>query len=243
MTFRTRLSGSDLPNILILDDDASFLRACDSSLSSRFNVISARTPIEAAALFETQKFAATIVDYWLGVETAEEFLDLAQASSPCIVVSGDANKEVAIKLLNRRVFGLLEKPIQFDALIQAIDRAIDTHTEPVSKANRRSVAKHLLKIDPQSRRVQIEERIVRLTPSEMKILTMLIEAEGATVHRDTFIRAIWGRLQVSRSALDTHILNLKKKLPLIESHLHSVYGSGYILDSTHFTFSMQNVPF
>ena len=228
------------PNILVLDDDVSFLRACDSSLSNRFNVVPARTLLEATDLFRMQNFAAMIVDYWLGVETADTFLDMVQSTSPCIIISGDANKEVAIKLLNRRVFGLLEKPIQFEALIQTIDRAIKI--QPASYANASTKLKMSLKIDERSRRVQNGETVVNLTPSEMKILSMLIEAEGGTVSRNTFIRAIWGRVNVSRSALDTHILNLKKKVPEIEPHLHSVYGSGYLLDITQLTFSMQTAP-
>ncbi len=231
------------PRLLIVDDDASFLRACESSLSPRYRIACARTIKEASDFLVKSQgpsakaedtFSALILDYWLGSETAEHFLDLVPHSLPCVIISGDATKDVAIKMLNRHVFALIEKPIDFETLSTTIARAL---TLSPRKSNPKSTADLRFHIDFSSRRVHHGESFVQLTPNEIAILALLVEANGATVSRDSFTRAIWGRVQVSRSALDTHILNLKRKLPQIEPHLHAVYGSGYLIDVNRVSFT------
>lgn len=179
-------------------------------------------------------FSVLILDYWLGAETAEHFLDLVPHSLPCVIISGDATKDVAIKMLNRHVFALLEKPIDFETLSTTIARAMNAAPKKSSSVAASDLRFH---IDFSSRRVHHGENFVQLTPNEIAILGLLVEANGATVSRDSFTRAIWGRVQVSRSALDTHILNLKRKLPQIEPHLHAVYGSGYLIDMNRVSFT------
>lgn len=225
------------PTLLILDDDPDFLSACDASLSSRFTIISARSVQEASIIFQLRKFAAVIVDYCLGTETADTFLDLIKqseigaphAATPCIVLAGSADTDLAIKMINRQVFGLLEKPVRFADLIATVERAIG----PMTISRPGGVI--LVKIEVEQRTVTCGGITTKLTPSEIKIFTLLIDAAGKTVGRDVFIRELWGRVSVGRSALDTHILNLKKKLPLVEPHLHAIYGAGYLLDKRYVT--------
>ena len=74
---------------------------------------------------------------------------------------------------------------------------------------------------------------VSLSPRDLKLLTLLLDRDGAVVTKDELYDAGWGRDYMPNSrALDQHIINLRRKLdpeknraPVIET----VHGVGYRL--------------
>ncbi|MBI4909428.1 MAG: response regulator transcription factor [Acidobacteria bacterium] len=72
---------------------------------------------------------------------------------------------------------------------------------------------------------------VDITPQELRLLEVLLDAGGRVVSRDHLIEAAWGPgTAITDRAVDTHIFNLRKKiepLPSDPCYLLSVRGLGY----------------
>ena len=72
---------------------------------------------------------------------------------------------------------------------------------------------------------------VVITPQELRLLEVLIDARGRVVSRDQLIEAAWGPgTAITDRAVDTHIFNLRKKIEPVPSeprYLVSVRGLGY----------------
>jgi DNA-binding response OmpR family regulator len=72
---------------------------------------------------------------------------------------------------------------------------------------------------------------VEITPQELRLLEVLVDARGRVVSRDQLIEAAWGPgTAITDRAVDTHIFNLRKKIEPVPSeprYLLSVRGLGY----------------
>jgi DNA-binding response OmpR family regulator len=93
-----------------------------------------------------------------------------------------------------------------------------------------------VELDPIAHRVRRKGREVQLTPTEFRMLEILMRRPGEVITRDEFLDAIWGRkVCVVPRVVDTHMAALRRKLevhPGHPSHLHSIRGIGYRLDTT-----------
>jgi TolB-like protein len=71
---------------------------------------------------------------------------------------------------------------------------------------------------------------VPLTRKPLAILTVLAKARGALVTKDEIIEAVWPSRVVEESALQVHIVALRKALGPEAGRLKTVHGLGYRLD-------------
>jgi DNA-binding response OmpR family regulator len=80
---------------------------------------------------------------------------------------------------------------------------------------------------------------VDITPQELRLLEVLIDAGGRVMSRDQLIEAAWGRgTSITDRAVDTHMFNLRKKIEDVPSEprfLLSVRGLGYRFGSENLT--------
>lgn len=219
-------------SVLIVDDDDRFLAACERSLVDFFSVRTATTLEQAEQLLSTTVFDAVVLDYYIGNSTIENLLSATDSwlGQPAIVVvTGKADKDLVIRMLNRRVSAFLEKPISLkdlrDRLSEAVRKSLSS-TATVLEIPHLHIEFHV-----QYRLVKIDGIGVQLTPIESTLLQHFIECQGKVVERQDLIRKIWGGMSVSRNVLDTHIGNLKKKVPALGLRLKSIYGSGYVFQS------------
>jgi len=88
-----------------------------------------------------------------------------------------------------------------------------------------------LKVDIKAHRVWKRKVEVILTPTEFKILSLLVSRPGVTYSRLQLLNQAMGEeyLYYERS-VDTHIFNLRKKIeddPSNPRYVHTVFGVGY----------------
>jgi two-component system alkaline phosphatase synthesis response regulator PhoP len=78
-------------------------------------------------------------------------------------------------------------------------------------------------------------RLVEVTALELRLLQAFLRRRGLVLTRTQLIEDAWGGdTFVSERVVDTHILNLRKKIeadPAAPEHLRSVRGIGYRFDS------------
>ncbi len=73
-----------------------------------------------------------------------------------------------------------------------------------------------------------QDKLIELTRLEFKIFWLLIHHLGETVSRDEILQKVWGPgFQVYTRSVDTHVSNLRRKLPKVVFLIESASGHGY----------------
>ena len=90
-------------------------------------------------------------------------------------------------------------------------------------------------VDPATRSISRGEDAVALTPKEFDLLLALLKRRGSVVSRADLLREVWRYpASVSTRTLDTHILELRRKLerdPARPRHILTVRKAGYRLQA------------
>lgn len=75
------------------------------------------------------------------------------------------------------------------------------------------------------------QKNVQLTPTETKILTLLLEKKTQIVSKEDLLTQLWEKEEfIDRNTLHVNITRLRKKLSEIDfHHIHTIRGVGYLL--------------
>jgi len=121
------------------------------------------------------------------------------------------------------------KPFSFRELLarmRALNRRNkDTFISPVVKVLD-------LELDSLSRKVKRNNREIRLTPTEYKILELLMNNKGKVFDRMDIAEKIWGfSFNSGTNVIDVHINSLRKKIDrdFSQKLIHTKVGFGYLL--------------
>lgn len=74
-----------------------------------------------------------------------------------------------------------------------------------------------------------DERIA-LTTKEMGLLRLFVENKGRLLTRNMILERVWSDTYITDRTIDSHVKELRRKLPPMATLLKTVYGSGYRLD-------------
>ena len=74
-----------------------------------------------------------------------------------------------------------------------------------------------------------EERIF-LTTKESNLLKLFVQSSGKVLSRETILERVWSDTFITDRTIDSHVKELRKKIPPLVTLLKTVYGSGYRLD-------------
>lgn len=211
-----------LHRVLIVDDDSEFADSLGNLMPARFVTQTAYSLKQAVVLITQNPFDSVVSDFVLAEHNGFDFLETIQSlNSPPKVffMTAFANKDMAISLLNQGVQGLLEKPFSISELTSLLEK----HEAPDHSK--------FWRIEPSLRVVNIGSQKVELTEVEYQLVTYFLANLGKWVRRQELIETIWGQESRSRNALDTHLTNLKRKIPALKGSLKTVRGRGYLLES------------
>lgn len=203
--------------ILIADDDPQLLRALRVTLSaSGYEIITAtngRDALRAAAEHHPDLY---MID--LGMPRLDGMQVITElrtwTSAPILVVSGRTGAADKVEALDFGADDYVTKPFFIDELlarIRALTRRVATpETEPVIGFGDVTVdlsSKNVVKSLPGG---QVP---VRLTPTEWRVLEVLVRNPGRLVTRRELLRDIWGPVHVTETSyLRLYIAQLRKKL-------------------------------
>ncbi|MFT4570705.1 MAG: UDP-3-O-[3-hydroxymyristoyl] N-acetylglucosamine deacetylase [Hyphomicrobiaceae bacterium] len=115
--------------ILLVDDDAAVRETISAVLGDEgFRVFTAVDGNEALASLEQSVPDLVLLDVWLpetdGIEVLARIRETHQ-TLPVIVISGHGNVDTAVRATKLGAADFIEKPFSIDALLAAINRALD----------------------------------------------------------------------------------------------------------------------
>lgn len=216
--------------LLVVEDDLSFAQVLLKILSKDNTVHFSHGVADAVDFMSSNPVDVIVSDFRLQEGDGHQlmrFLATLDTAPPVVMITAFAEKEMAIASINLGVFALLEKPFQPEALRQAVGRALQAGlTQGKRTANSTSTE---MKLVAELNAVVCDGQQIILTQTEFRILTLLISSAGNWLTRRHIEHEIWGDVAASRNILDTHLLNLKRKVPQIRRRLTNLRGRGYAL--------------
>jgi two-component system phosphate regulon response regulator PhoB len=89
-----------------------------------------------------------------------------------------------------------------------------------------------IRLDPESHRVYRADKVLKLGPTEFKLLVTLMERPGRVFSREQLLDLVWGRdIYVDTRTVDVHVGRLRKSLMQFGGldPVRTVRGAGYSL--------------
>lgn len=216
--------------IAVIDDDVSFLKACALTLSECGNVKTFKSAHEA---FEELRDCNVVItdlkmDGHDGIDVLK-YIRKEKLPIPVIITTAHATKEAAILAANLHVFAILEKPMDEAVLRDTVGRAILAPSPGSLGGFAQEVPKEdSLELCSQSLSVRLNGTKVLLTDTEYRLLSFFKANNGQRVSRDNICSELWPGTKTTKNLFDTHLVNLKRKVPVLSRLLRVVRGKGYI---------------
>jgi two-component system KDP operon response regulator KdpE len=217
--------------ILIADDDPQILRALRITLSARgYDVITASDGREALRLAAEGHPDIIVLDLGMPGLTGIEVIEGVRGWSavPILVVSGRSDSLDKVLALDAGADDYVTKPFAADELLARIRalarRTPNTADEPV-------VTFGDVTVDLAARLVNRAGTAVRLTPTEWRLLEVLVRNPDRLVTRETLLTEVWGpQYTTDTGYLRLYLGQLRKKLepqPSKPRFLLTEAGMGY----------------
>lgn len=218
--------------ILIVDDEEAIRKMLRIALEAKgYETRTAMSKKEAIASCAIYHPKLILLDLQLpdgnGLEVIHEVRVFTEA--PVIILSVMSGEEDKIKLLDAGADDYITKPFSMGELLARIRTAL---RRVPSEETLPPWSTEDLSIDFSNHKVTKQGQIIRLTPTEFEILTMLIKHTGKILTHEFLIKTIWGEsAQNELNSLRVHITQLRKKIELKPSspiHLLTEPGVGYL---------------
>ena len=226
--------------ILVVDDDQDILKVVSAFLELEgFEVKTAQSLKEAKELFSIFEPNLIVLDIMLPDENGLNWLKELKTYYPLLpVLLLTAKGSVSDKVLGFEMGAddYLAKPFEPLELV-ARCKALIRKRELFTNLKARGFKVGNLWIDLSAKRIFKNDKEIKLTPTEWKILNLLVSKIDAVVSREELRKEIWQKKKIydwSR-VLDVHIKHLREKLeddPSDPKYIVTVHGFGYMFKRT-----------
>lgn len=220
--------------ILIVDDEPDAIELIRFNLkASGYDVITAEDGEEA--LLKARKFSPDLIllDVMLpeidGLEVCKILRrDPATAKLPVIMLTAKASEIDRVLGLEFGADDYVTKPFSPRELILRIRNLLKRQEAPEGNVEKMQVQD--LEIDIPCHEVKVCGKSIDLTPTEFRLLQILMERKGRVQSRDQLLQDVWGYDQaIDTRTVDTHVRRLRDKMGKAANYIGTVRGIGYRL--------------
>jgi DNA-binding response OmpR family regulator len=202
--------------ILVVDDDPAILRLVRDKLDrAGFEVCTAASGLQALELIDRRGLPhLAIVDINMPGMDGFELCQTVQAYSdlPVIMLTAVDEEETVIRGIEQFAEDYVTKPFSPRELVARTERVLRRigdfayALEPFTKVDER------LAVDFSHQQAIVDDVPIALTPTETKLLYILMRNAGRTVTTDFLLRRLWPLEEVFEDTLRVHIHRLRKKI-------------------------------
>lgn len=217
--------------VLIAEDESDIRQLISFNLEREsMDTLLAKDGVEAFEIAKEKEPDLIILDLMLprmdGFTVFKELrLDSRTKDIPVIMLTAKAQLDDVITGLEMGADDYLTKPFSPKELVlrvKALLRRIKTTT-----ANS-TITSGKFRLDKNTLHCFVSGEQIDLTPTEFKLLLLMIEREGTVQNRENLLREVWGyRDTASSRTLDTHVKRLREKLGDLSRCIETVRGVGY----------------
>jgi two-component system, OmpR family, phosphate regulon response regulator PhoB len=229
------MARSGQPRVLLVEDEPAQRTVLAYNLEAEgFAVTQADNGEDAMVLGDEEDPDIIILDWMMpkvsGIEVCRRLKMRPETRGiPIIMLSARAEEVDRIRGLETGADDYVVKPysvLELMARARAQLRRVRPSTAGV-------VLEHEdIRLDPESHRVYRGEKVLKLGPTEFKLLVTLMERPGRVFSREQLLDLVWGRdIYVDTRTVDVHVGRLRKSLMQHGGGdpVRTVRGAGYAL--------------
>ena len=203
-----------MTKILVVEDEASFSEALSYVLGKEgFEVTVADTGDGAIAAFDKTGADLVLLDLMLpglsGTEVCKQLR--ARSNVPIIMLTAKDTEVDKVVGLELGADDYVTKPFGLEELLLRV-KAILRRTSKVSSAPV-ALTCGPITLNEETHQVTFNQELVDLSPTEFRLLAILLENKGRVLSKSVLLDDVWGiTFESETSVVDTYISYLRKKL-------------------------------
>ncbi len=225
----------NVKNVLVVDDEPKILEVVCLLLESKgFRAFPAENGQKALEIFDSENISLIILDLMMPGISGQEVCRIIRKKSrvPIIMLTARVDESDIVEGLGLGADDYILKPFglkELYARVEAVLRRTESDLVPLTKRN--SWRDGDLMVDFEKNEVRKKGASLTLTPSELKILSVLIKYPGKVFTREELIESALDKGFAGYDrAIDSHIKNIRKKLeddPKSPVYVLTIPGLGY----------------
>jgi DNA-binding response OmpR family regulator len=220
--------------ILYVDDNIENLSIFREKFSEIFDVTVSDDPFSFFNLLEGQIFDAILLDIHMpqkdGFQLLEEILESRFSLIPIIMYTSDELQAIRYQTLASQASDIIYRTLPDEEIKLRILNKINLFSKRTDEEKYLSLS--TLRLNLETLEAFHQETNLELTPIEFKILSTLIKNFPEKVSRATVMKKAWNQDDVLDRTVNTHLTNLRNKLPKDEFIIESPRGTGIVLKKT-----------
>lgn len=223
------------PTVLIVEDEGAQREVLAYNLEAEgFRVVAAEDGEEAMILVDEAAPDIIVLDWMLpnisGIEICRRLKARSDTRNvPIIMLSARSEEVDRVRGLETGADDYVIKPY---SVVELMAR-VRTQLRRVRPSTVGVVLEYAdIRLDPESHKVSRAGAMLRLGPTEFRLLSTFMEKPGRVWSREQLLDRVWGRdIYVDTRTVDVHIGRLRKALMQHggEDPLRTVRGAGYAL--------------
>lgn len=214
--------------LLLIEDDTNLAESLIEGLKEEgFLVEHASCGLQGMQMALTNKYNIIITDLNLPDENGENICKLIRKKkeTPILILTGEFNTEVKIKLLDSGADDYITKPFSFKELIARIN-AVMRRSPQIEKD---IIEINNLLINRSDKKVFYRKKEIYLTNKEYLLLEILVINKGKIISRSEILENAWdSSADIFSNAIETHVSNIRKKIN--KEIIKTISGRGYIIN-------------
>ncbi len=226
-----------MAKLLLIDDDRSLTDLLADYLTNQGHQVQvAYNGVEGLRLFYALQPDLILLDVTMpqrdGWQTLERIRELATA--PVIMLTARDEEANVLRGFELGADDYVTKPFSFAQLaarIRSVLNRATRSTEPNKREDDTCLRAGDLTVDLMTRRVWRGRELLHLTPTEFKLLTVLIKHAGQVLEPRQLVREVWGEQYLNDVGyVRRYIWHLRNKIepdPSQPRYIHNEHGFGY----------------
>ena len=232
-------------NILVVDDEKEIADVVEIYLLNQgYKVFKANNGLEGLKIVDKEDIHLAIIDMMMPVmDGASMIMKLREKHNfPVIILSAKSEEVDQIMGLNIGADDYVNKPFKPLELLARVNSQLRRYTKYMNISDDEDGEKEDeglyiiggLELNENKRTVSVDDKPVKITPIEFKILNLLMKNPGRVFSSEEIYEKVWNEPFInSENTVAVHIRRIREKIevdPKEPMYLKVVWGVGYKID-------------
>lgn len=229
-------------HVLVVEDDKEIREGIEIYLKNQdYVVYKAENGKEGLAVIENEQIHLAIVDIMMPVMDGVTMLMKMRAKGyefPVIMLSAKSEEVDKIMGLNMGADDYVTKPFTPLELLARVNSQLRRYSKFLEALNQSVNSETVyviggLELNEDTVQVSVDGVPVTLTPTEFKIIQLLIKNPGRVFSAEEIYERIWNEKAINTDTIMVHVRNIREKIeidPKNPKYLKVVWGVGYKID-------------
>ena len=229
------------PKILVVDDDKEIVGAIKKRLEMEdYEIITAYNGLEAMDVLMEQDVQLLIIDVMMPkMDGLSATMKIRESKNiPIIILSAKTEESDKILGLSMGADDYISKPFRPDELVARVKSQLRRYMQfggmNAAESNKEQIINGGLILDMKGKRMMVDGEPVKLTATEYKIVSLLMNNLGRVFSADEIYERVWNEeAYATENTVMVHIRRIREKIEIDAKnprYLKVVWGIGYKIE-------------